>query len=205
MYGVFQYGTNTYGTASKDMINPEDYYIEFMDYLPPIYHEIKEMKSLQKILGNKVGKAVYDTENLLEQCFVQTATWGLDRWEKEYGLPTDQSKSYEQRREILLAKLRGTGTTTKEMIKNVASAFSGGDVEVKEFPEEYRFVVQFVGVKGIPPNMSGLIGAIEEIKPAHLTYSFKYTFTTWNMIDHMTWGDANNKTWGELKIYEGDE
>jgi uncharacterized protein YmfQ (DUF2313 family) len=205
MYGAFKHGTNTYGTTSKNVNNPEDYYIELMEYLPPIYHEIKEMKSLQKILGYKVGKAVNDAGNLLEQCFVQTGTWGLDRWEKEYGLPTDKSKSYEQRREILLAKLRGTGTTTKEMIKNVASAFSGGDVEVQEFPEEYRFVVQFVGVKGIPPNMSGLIGSIEEIKPAHLSYSFKYTYTTWNMINHMAWGDAINKTWGELKIYEGDE
>lgn len=205
MYGTLQYGLNTYDYSSHGEINPEDYYIELMNYLPPIYHEIKEMKSLQNILGLKVGKAVYDTGNLFEQCFIQTSTWGLDRWEREYGLPTDKSKNYVQRREILLAKLRGTGTTTKEMIKNVASAFSGGDVEVKEFPEEYRFVVQFVGVKGIPRNMSDLIGALEEIKPAHLTYSFKYTFATWNMIDHMTWGETLQKTWEELRIYEGGQ
>jgi hypothetical protein len=52
--------------------------------------------------------------------------------------------------------------------------------------------------------MAGLINAIEEIKPAHLAYSFKYTYTTWGALDGLTWGAANQKSWGELKIYEGE-
>lgn len=201
-YGNSLYGQYGYGsTQSND--SSQDHFIDLMHYLPDFYQDIKEIKELQTVLGHEVGEVIYSTQDLLQQCFISTATWGLDRWEKVFGITTDKSKSYERRREILLAKLRGSGTTTKDMIKNVAIAFSGGEVNVIEYPREYRFVVQFIGVKGIPPNMAGLINAINEVKPAHLVYSFKYTYTIWNQLN-MTWGDNREKSWGDLRIYEGE-
>lgn len=201
-YGNSLYGQYGYGSTQSDE-SSQDHYIDLMHYLPDFYQDIKEIKELQTVLGYEVGEVVYSTQDLLQQCFISTATWGLDRWEKVFGITTDKSKSYERRREILLAKLRGSGTTTKDMIKNVAIAFSGGEVNVIEYPREYRFVVQFIGVKGIPPNMAGLINAINEVKPAHLVYSFKYTYTIWNQLN-MTWGDNREKSWGDLRIYEGE-
>ncbi len=203
MYGNSLYGQDAFGDASNSVINPEENYINLMQYLPPIYSGIKEMEELQNILGYNTGETLYYSKDTLNQFTITTATRELDRWEKVFGLTTDKSKSYERRREILLAKLRGSGTTTKEMIKNVAIAFSGGEVAILEYPEEYRFVVQFIGVRGIPQNMTGLIAALDEIKPAHLVYSFKYTYTAWKQLA-MTWGDNSQKSWGELRIYEGE-
>ena len=71
-------------------------------------------------------------EDLSKNLYVKTATWGLDLFEGELGLVTDKSISYEERRERILAKKRGNGTTTKKMLKNTAEAFSGGEVEVIE-------------------------------------------------------------------------
>ncbi len=202
-----QYGNNLYGKyeygSTQSIDSGQKNLIDLMMYLPDFYQEIREMRELQTVLGYEIGEAVYRTQDIIQQCFISTATWGLDRWEKVFGIVTDKSKSYERRKEILLAKLRGTGTTTKDMIKNVAIAFSGGDVNIVEYPQEYRFVVQFIGIKGIPPNMSGLINAIDEIKPAHLIYSFIYTYSVWSQLN-MTWRAANQKSWGELRIYEGE-
>ena len=201
-YGNSLYGQYGYGSTQSDD-SGQDHYIDLMHYLPDFYQDIKEIKELQTVLGYEVGEVVYSTQDLLQQCFISTATWGLDRWEMVFGITTDKGKSYERRREILLAKLRGTGTTTKDMIKNVAIAFSGGEVNIIEYPREYRFVVQFIGIRGIPQNMAGLIAALNEIKPAHLLYDFKYTYTTWGQLKNMTWGEAKLKTCAELKIYEG--
>ncbi|GAD14194.1 hypothetical protein GBL_2411 [Geobacillus kaustophilus GBlys] len=88
------------------------------------------------------------------------------------------------------------------MIQNAAAAFSGGEVEVIEYPSEYRFEVKFIGVKGIPPNMAGFIDMLEQIKPAHLAYSFKYTYTVWDAVKSLTWAQVNTKTWNELKVYD---
>lgn len=198
LYGMLSYGVDT--TPEEGL---EPYIPNLMKYLPECYHELLEMQAVQGANAKETGAFRYAMDDLLNQCFIQTATWGLDIWERELGLTTDVSKAYERRREVIIAKLRGAGTTTKEMIRRVATAFSGGDVEVIEYPAEHRFEVQFVGTMGIPPNMEGLIQAIEEIKPSHLAYSFKYTYTWWDTVKNLTWDQTKMKTWNELRVYEG--
>lgn len=204
MYGQYKYGTVQFGAGLETETPIAPYIPDLMKHLPDYWHEILEMKEIQDTAAEELGLVRYTSEDVLNQCFIKTATWGLDLWEKELGLSTDRSKPYERRREIILAKLRGAGTTTKAMIIGVAAAFSGGDVDVIEYPAEYRFEVKFIGVLGIPPNMPGLIQAIEDIKPAHLACSFTYTYTTWDMLGSLYWQNAGPKTWKELKTYGGE-
>lgn len=174
---------------------------DLMSYLPDYYHEVLEMKELQERLAEEAGLLLSAIPDAADQLIVESATWGLDRWEKELGLTTDIEKSYASRREMIIAKRRGNGTTTPEMIRRTAAAFSGGDVKVVEVPNEYSFEVHFVGTLGIPQNMAGLIHTLEEIKPAHLSYSFVYTYTWWATLESITWAKAKGKTWNELRTY----
>lgn len=187
--------------TSEDL---EKYSLDLTKYVPPFVCQIHEMKALYEVQGKELGDLNYYISDLLKQCFIDTATWGLLYWEDEYGIETNLSLSYEQRREILKAKKRGQGTTTKAMLKNAAEAFSGGEVSIIEDNENYLFIIQFVGVKGIPQNMQAFMNMLEDIKPAHLTYNFKYTYTIWNFImeKKLTWNNIKTKNWEELKIYE---
>ncbi|MFT8350073.1 YmfQ family protein [Clostridium saccharoperbutylacetonicum] len=182
----------------------EKYCLDLTKYVPPFICQINEMKATYDVQGRELGSLNYSISDLSKQCFIDTATWGLLYWEDEYGIETNLSLSYEQRREILKAKKRGQGTTTKAMLKNAAEAFSGGEVSIIEDNENYLFVIQFVGVKGIPQNMQAFMNMLEDIKPAHLTYNFKYTYTIWNFImeKKLNWNNIKTKNWEELKIYE---
>ncbi|RKD22536.1 hypothetical protein BEP19_09755 [Ammoniphilus oxalaticus] len=203
MYGTGQYGTFLYsGQPSATSDDIQGYRPDLMSYLPRFYKDILEIRAIQEVNEDELEQIYSSIDDILNQLYIETATWGLDIWEREFGIHTDRSKTFVRRREIIRAKMRGAGTTTKEMIKNVAQAFSGGEVEVHEYPREYRFEIQFIGVRGIPPNMSGLIDAIDNIKPAHLAYSFKYTYTWWDKISELTWGDARTMTWNDLRVYE---
>jgi hypothetical protein len=197
MYGEKQYGIIEYAaeTGNED----EAYYEDLTKLVPPVVTRLKEMYELYHSEGYEIGQLYRDLRDMEEQCFIATATWGLDKWEKLFGINTDISQTYEERREILVAKLCGQGTTTKQMIENTASVFSGGDVTVIEKNEENRFVIRFIGVKGIPRNMQGMIDMIEEIKPAHLAYSFEYRYTIWNELNGYTWNGLNGRTWSELR------
>ncbi|GKX29201.1 hypothetical protein SH1V18_16810 [Vallitalea longa] len=201
-YGESIYGISKYGQEQEKEKDISIYTPDLIRYLPPFLHNVREIITLEKTSADEVGALKYEIEDVINQFFINTATWGLDLWESELGLMTDPSKPYSLRREIIIAKIRGAGTTTKQLIKNVAVAYSGGEVDVIEYPDEYRFEIQFIGIKGIPLNMAGLIKSIEDIKPAHLTYSFKYTYTVWNMLSDLNWQQANNKTWNEIKVYE---
>lgn len=198
-YGVYQYGEESIPGSDIELHAPD-----LMSLLPWYYKSNTTMEELQDSSAKELGRLYYNLEDLINQLFVDTATWGLSIYEKELGLQTNMGLSYEERREIIKAKLRGRGTTTKEMIKDTAEAFSGGEVDVIEYPEEYKFVVKFIGVKGIPRNMQAFIDMLETIKPAHLAYEFKYTYTVWNHLTDLTWGQANAMTWDELRVYEGE-
>ena len=203
MYGYYKYGTMAFGGVDSETGTDLENKVDLMAYLPEYWQGILEMKELQDCLGQEVGTAGNEVDDLLKQYFVLTATWGLEYWEKELGITADATQSYLRRREVLLAKLRGAGATTKAMIKSVAAAFSGGDVEVTEYPRESRFEVKFIGVMGVPPNMPGLMTSLEEIKPAHLTYSFSYTYTLWDGLneDSLTWDSVKAYTWDGIKAY----
>lgn len=179
---------------------------DLMELLPSYYQENDTMHELQGILSNDINTLANNFKKTIEQCFVETATSLLSRYEKIYGLNIDVSKSNAFRRERIKAKIRGIGTVTKQMIIDTAASFSNGEVEVFEDHDNYSFKIKFIGTRGIPANITDLILTIEEIKPAHLSFTFEYTFITWDEFDgyNNTWDewDAMNLSWDELQVYK---
>ncbi len=169
--------------------------------LPDDYRKSVAVVELQSAIEQAGTAAELAVEDVMAQLFLDTATWGLTYWEKMYGIEGDVKKSYEIRRSVVRAKMRGVGTTTVEMMKNVAESFVNGEVEVIEENHLYQFQIKMLSVIGIPPNMEDLKQAIEEIKPAHLGYGIVIKYNTWGMVKDkpMTWGDAKKRTWQALK------
>ncbi len=199
MYGILQYGEELQPIGED--IQP--YKPDLMRYLPHFYVSSTIMKAIQDAYAEELGQVYYFLNDFLKQFLTpETATWGLAFWEQELGLKTDISKSYEERREIIMSRLRGIGTIGRDVIKHAAEVFSGGEVEIIEYPSEYRFVVKFIGVRGIPKNMASFIEMIEDLKPAHMVYSFEYTFTWWDLLKELTWAQAGMGTWNDLRVYE---
>ena len=162
--------------------------------LPDYYRNNKTMEELQSILSADINNLASSLNKTIDQCFINTATSLLSRYEKIYGIQVDVNKSNEFRRERIRAKIRGTGTVTKQMIKEVAKSYSNGEVEVIEDNANYRFVIKFVGTLGIPANMADLTLTIEEIKPAHLSFFFEYTYRTYNDINKYNHNQLGNHT-----------
>ncbi|XOQ49643.1 MAG: DUF2313 domain-containing protein [Eubacteriales bacterium] len=160
--------------------------MKLIDLLPPLYVGNATMQELQAILTNKINSVLSATNATVDECFVTTASALLSRYEKIYGIAMDVSKSDDMRREILKAKIAGIGTVTKQMLIDTAASYSNGTVEIIEHPETYSFIVKFTGTLGIPQNIAGLTKTINEIKPAHLAFSFEYTYRTHGMLTGYT-------------------
>ncbi|MEG1777666.1 MAG: putative phage tail protein, partial [Angelakisella sp.] len=156
------------------------------DYLPPIYDKSDEVHALQSAIAPLTDRALNDFWSATDQLDVNLATWGLKAWEQALNLDVLASKPPEYRRTRILSKLRSIGTTTVDMIKNVASSFSNGEVEIIETPSEYRFAIKFTGTVGTPPNMKDMTAAIDEIKPAHLAYEYIIIFRTHGELKRYT-------------------
>lgn len=179
--------------------------IDLIMYVPEFLREIIEMQVIQSTINIQANELQTDLVKMQKQKFIQTSTgFGLNYWDKEYGLSSNATLNDNLRREIIIAKIRGVGTTTIEMIKSIAESFSGATVIVTELSEIYTFEIYFIGTIGIPQNIAALIAAINECKPAHLDYRLLYRYTTWGeLLSHTrTWSDFVTTTWETVKIYE---
>ena len=150
----------------------------------------------------EIGEIKYYIQDLIAQCFITTATWSLPLWEEEYGLPTIETDTVEERRSRLVAKKRGAGVTNIETIKKVCKSYSNGEVEVIPHYDEYYFTIKFVSEKGVPPKIQDIYDSIEEIKPAHLDVEYEFIYAYWSdyMIfnDEYTWKELLNFTWDDI-------
>lgn len=115
----------------------------------------------------------------LKQCFVETATWGLDYWEDMLFLPRGTGKTYDERRSIIYTRMRATRTTTVEVVKELASAFfSPENVTVTEHNSNYSFNIEFENIEVDTVKLQDVIDVLEIYKPAHLNYDFTFSAKT---------------------------
>ena len=173
--------------------------MELIKLLPDYYDKNVTMQTLQTLLSEVTDDLENGLSSTISECFASTASGLLSRYEQLLGLEVDVSKPDDFRRERIRAKISGVGTTTKEMVKNVAGSYSNGEVEVIEDAANYRFVIRFVGTLGIPGNVADLKLTIEEIKPAHLAVEYEYIYNTWGDVAALTWKQASAYTWDGIR------
>ncbi|RTE05483.1 YmfQ family protein [Paenibacillus whitsoniae] len=172
-------------------------------YVSPLYSADSTTGSLLDSGADELEAFEDDIADVLNQMFVNTATWGLTNWEGFFGIVTDMDKPIEQRRSVVKSKIRGSGTVTVDLMKNVAEAYANGTVDVTQNTAEYTVHVKFVSIHGVPANLADIEAALRDIVPAHLAIDFTFTYMTWGALDAkaLTWGalDTANYTWDEFE------
>ena len=168
------------------------------------------INKLPSFYGNGITKSIQDSfnietdlinkevENTLNQFFVDSATHGLDYWEKMLGI-SKNNNDIQTRRENIKAKMRSRGTTSIEVIKNICEAYSNGIVEIIVNHSDYSFVIDFVGSIGVPKAFAELDKTVEEIKPCHLAHSYKFNYNTHNDLSKYTHEELANYTHEEIR------
>ncbi|SDI48880.1 putative phage tail protein [Paenibacillus naphthalenovorans] len=174
---------------------------EYIRSMVPFGDTSAETTTLYKhlqVLAKRFSDLESATEQSFNEIFGSTASAFLTRWELMLALPSAEGTPDDQRQSRVLGKLRGTGTITTKLIETVAEVYSNGDVEVLEFPSEHRFIVHFIGARGIPPNLSDLTKTLEEIKPAHLIMQYEFSYLVWSELE------AGSTTWSRIEAETGD-
>lgn len=171
--------------------------MSLINKLPSFYDNYitKPIQSSFTVEANSINDEV---ENTLNQFYVDSATYGLDYWEKMLGI-SKNTFDYTTRRENIKAKMRSRGTTSIEVIKNICEAYSYGEVEIVVDHANYSFEVNFVGSIGVPKAFAELDKTIEEIKPCHLAHSYKFNYNTHSNVSSYTHEQLANYTHNEIR------
>ncbi|GLY12205.1 putative phage tail protein [Pseudobacillus badius] len=143
---------------------------EMLTDLPAILRESPEYQEMARVQGKIFDRLEGHIDEVLDNTFIDDATWGLTIMEKEFKIPTEINKPLDQRRSALKAKKRGIGRVSASLIKSVAESFQNGSAEVKAIKGKSRILVKFNDAQGFPPNLTDVQRSIREILPAHLAY-----------------------------------
>lgn len=182
------------------IVSKRDYKSEMLKYLPLYERKSSVFNEIINAQDREFRNVEQQLEVVERNLFIDSAIESLPIYERDLGITSINTLSYDQRREQIASRNRAAfDQTTEETIKSVASAFSNGDVEVNATETAGLFEIKFVGTKGIPDNIDGLKEALDIIIPAHLGITYTFTFNAWGLVQHMTWNDATSYTWDEFR------
>lgn len=129
------------------------------------------------------------------ELFIDTAVKALQIHARDLGISIGSGLTLVEQRELITAHYRAVlEQTNEESIKNVASSFSGGTVEINATEKDGVFELKFVDTLGIPSNMDGLKSTLDVIMPAHLELVFKYSYVLIRDISKMTLSEVEGMT-----------
>lgn len=174
--------------------------MELIDLLPLDLLQSEECVEFQNAVNSSKDRLFDKIELLEEGLFIETAQDAtLSMFEKVYNI-TNTSTDLDARRGQIKTKLRGTGTTTLQVIQDVCSTYA--ETEVTEDFSTYRIKIKFLNFDGSLAIMEQLKASLQEMIPAHLALSCIVSYGSWSEMKsaNVSWGDlANNQmTYGDL-------
>ena len=130
------------------------------------YQESKIMQSILDTQGIEIDAVRDKLKDILNQFYVDTATWGLDLWERELNIQ-DTSGDYAERRNRIKLYLAKPVSVTPQFLCTLTNRYlNDKSAAIIEHIQDYCFDVCFNN--GSLFDWEGLQEAIEIYKPAHL-------------------------------------
>ena len=164
----------------------------------PSFYENDITKPIQDSFTVEANSINDEVENTLNQFYVDSATYGLDKWEKMLGI-SKNNNDIQTRRENIKAKMRSRGATSIDVIKNICEAYSNGVVEININHSDYSFEISFISTIGVPLSFEEMDRVVNEVKPCHLAHSYKFNYNTHSDISKYTHEQLANYTHAEIR------
>lgn len=154
---------------------------EFKSLLPSYYYESRQMNVKCDSSGIEFDTLTQNIADVTNQCFPQTATWGISFWEEFLGLPINTAESITNRRSKVISKMSRSSPMTPSEMRRILNGFADA-VDINQVQRDYYFQVILGTKTSLGDIIETVISEIEEVKPAHLAYSLAIKYITNSVI-----------------------
>lgn len=89
-------------------------------YLPDFLQHDVELATTLEVESQEHERQRLMLLEMLDQFFVDSATWGLDYWEEVLAVSHSTDETFQQRRQNILLKLQSHQTSTKVFLEKLA-------------------------------------------------------------------------------------
>ena len=175
-----------------------------LNYWPRVIQEILEFQAIANAEGFEIDFASSDINVMVNEAYL--TTMGEDRtaqWEQMLGIAPNSDDTLSDRRETIIARIRGQGKLNTALINSIVSAFTGGTA--KSYIENSVLYVKITP----PPNnkqykFNNVVQELSKKVPAHLGISVSRNYSTWGEVkdNYANWNAIGQlDSWEELMLW----
>lgn len=137
--------------------------------ISPRYGKAYVFLHLMQVTGLEWDDLIKWTEELAEQVVPQTATWGIDYWEMEYGITPKIDWEIERRRANVLLRMQIRGPMNPTRLAEIVSVAIGAPVRIEENTGKNHFKL-YVSSTPYLVKEENVRAAVKPAKPVRLIY-----------------------------------
>lgn len=173
-------------------------------YWPEAISRILEFQAIAKVEGFEVDFLKNDIELLVNEAYLTTMTEErATAWEKALGIKPSSDESLQDRRDTIIARIRGQGKLNTALINSIVGAFTGGTAE-----SYIKDSVLYVKITPPPENkqykFTNVVQELSKKTPAHLGISVTRNYATWEEVtqNYTDWNTIKQlESWTDLMIW----
>lgn len=174
-------------------------------YYPEVIQKITEFKSIIDAEYPEFEGVSTMKDYITDNAYLTTMGESrVEEWEKIFSIKPVGGSTLQDRRETIIARIRGQGKLNSELISTIVNTFTGGTAN--SWVEDSILYVEITPPKN---NKQYIFTNVEQelVKkiPAHLSFKVSRNYYDWNEVkrDNSTWQDVkyNFETWNEVYIF----
>ena len=175
-----------------------------LNYYPQVIQQILEFKALTKVEGFEIDELKSAINVSVNEAYLTTMSESrVAEWEKLLGIVKGTEDTLEDRRETIVARIRGQGKLNTTLINSIVNAFTGG--VANSYIEN-----SVLHVKITPPpenkqyKFANVVQELSKKVPAHLGLSVTRNYANWKEVyeNYASWNAVSQlDTWENLKLW----
>lgn len=181
------------------------YQTRMNNYYPQVIRSIAEFKAIIDADYPEFEELASARDNAYADAYLTTMTEDrISQWEAVLGIKPLEGSSVDDRRETVIARIRGQGKLNTELINTIVKTFTGGTAN-----SWIKDGVLYVEITPPPNNKQYQFTNVEQELskkvPAHLGFQVSRNYHTWGEIQpsYSTWQTVKDSfnTWNDVYLF----
>lgn len=182
-----------------------DYNKRMLEYYPMVIQKILEFQAIIDSEAPEIEALAIGVERVTTDAYLTTMTEErIEQWEQLLGIKPRATSTIENRRNTIIARIRGQGKLNTDLINLIVKTFTGGTA--KSWVANSTLYVEVTP----PPNnkqyqFEDVEQEIGRKVPAHLGFVIDRNYFTWGQVNdqHINWQQVldEKETWENVLLF----
>lgn len=179
--------------------------LRMLDYYPEVIKCIEEFKGIIHAEGFEVDFLKSDMNVVVDNAWLTTMDENrIVEWEKLLNISLSPEDTIEDRRDRVIATIRGRGKLNTHLINSVVGAFTNGGTAESYIKDSVLYVEINPPIDNKQYKFTNVENALKPLVPSHLGFVVSRNYATWGEIKNnfASWNAVYDlENWGELTLY----